>query len=915
MSLMRTCAHCSSEIPDGARFCPSCGGLADDERTRVAPAPRSDVETYLPSGGSAATTPSAVRRPRSRPNAASYDAGDLIGLRYRIVGLLGKGGMGEVYRADDLKLGQPVALKFLPRELEGDDERLGRLIDEVRVARQVSHPNVCRVYDIDEADGRHVLTMEYIDGEDLATSLRRIGRFPPDKGLEITRQLCAGLAAVHDRGLLHRDLKPANVMLDGRGKVRLTDFGVAAEEAAVPETRGVAGTPAYMAPELLRGSQASVASDIYALGLVLYEVFAGRRAYEADTIADLKERQMTRPVRLSSSVSGLDPVIEEVIFRCLDPEPAARFPSAIAVAAALPGGDPLAAALEAGETPSPAMVAAAGEHLGLSRQFATGSLIAFFLLLAGVLTFVHFLGFTRFVPLDYPPDVLANKAQELLEQLGYRDRPVDTASGFSWNEDYIQNAAQRTRQGERWRAMRTGREAGVLFWYRSSPRYMIAQRFFGGGLSNGRVSESDPPPLRVGDIGVWLTSRGRLMHLEVVPPQVEEVSGPAPAVDWKPLFAAADLDMERFTPVEPTWAPLAWGDTRAAWVADIAGRSGTLRVEGAAWRGKPIFFRMVRPWTRPERQESRALTTTERVTQALGLTIILGIAIGTIALARRNLKLDRSDRTGAARLAWFIFALMVVGWALEADHVPSLTEVLLPVMGVSWALFTAGLAWLLYVALEPYVRSRWPHTIITWSRLSRGRLRDPLVGRDLLLGMLFGVVQSTLVWSGIAIARRFGSVEPIPLMPELAPLLASRFVVTSLISFLYSSITAALAFFILLFLLRLLLRKEWLAVVGFLAISAAAGTIGQDLPVVAALMSLAAAAVAVTALLRFGLVVYAVSNFVGAALTVGFPLAVESSRWYSAPSFFVVAGLAAAAVYGYHLASGGWREAPAARRG
>jgi serine/threonine-protein kinase len=145
--------------------------------------------------------------------------------RFRIVALLGRGGMGEVYRADDLTLDQPVALKFLP-ETASDAERLERFRQEVKIARKVSHPNVCRVYDISEAEGRHFLSMEYVDGEDLATLLRRIGRLPADKALEVARKVCAGLAAAHDKGVLHRDLKPANVMLDGRGNVMITDWPV-----------------------------------------------------------------------------------------------------------------------------------------------------------------------------------------------------------------------------------------------------------------------------------------------------------------------------------------------------------------------------------------------------------------------------------------------------------------------------------------------------------------------------------------------------------------------------------------------------------------------------------------------------------------------------------------------------------------
>src|SRR5262245_3708130 len=201
--------------------------------------------------------------------------GSIIAGRYRLVALLGRGGMGEVYRAEDLTLDQAVALKFLPHGVAVDPAQLARFHNELRVARQVSHKNVCRLYDLGEADGRRFLTMEYIDGEDLASLLRRIGRIPQDKALELARQLCAGLAAAHDRGVLHRDLKPANVMVDGEGNARITDFGlaVAAGDAGAVH----AGTPQYMAPELLAAGgatpQATVKSDLYALGLVLFEIF------------------------------------------------------------------------------------------------------------------------------------------------------------------------------------------------------------------------------------------------------------------------------------------------------------------------------------------------------------------------------------------------------------------------------------------------------------------------------------------------------------------------------------------------------------------------------------------------------------------------------------------------------------------
>src|SRR5437868_4400624 len=178
------------------------------------------------SSSRAASTP--ISQSSSSVDEGRFLPGTLVADRYRILGLLGRGGMGEVYRATDLRLSQQVALKFLPESTASDPDMLARFHSEVRIARQVSHPNVCRVYDIGEIDGQPYLSMEYVDGENLSALLRRIGRLPNDTAIEMARKLCAGLAAAHDKGVLHRDLKPANIMIDGRGQVLVTDFGLAA---------------------------------------------------------------------------------------------------------------------------------------------------------------------------------------------------------------------------------------------------------------------------------------------------------------------------------------------------------------------------------------------------------------------------------------------------------------------------------------------------------------------------------------------------------------------------------------------------------------------------------------------------------------------------------------------------------------
>src|SRR5580704_5608246 len=286
--------------------------------------------------------------------------------------------MGEVYRADDLALGQPVALKFLPDHLASDADRLQRFRKEVAVARKVSHPNCCRVYDLTEQAGPPFLSMEYIDGESLDALLRRVGRLPEEKATEVARQFCSALGAVHDQGLLHRDLKPANVMLDGRGRVRLTDFGLALSSDDAMGRSETAGTPAYMAPEQIGKGEASVRSDIYSLGLVFYELFTGHLPYQVNTAVEWRRAHLESSPRTPSSVvKDIDPAVESVILRCLQKDPTKRPSSVRQVAAAFPGGDPLAAALAAGETPSPEMVAASGETEGLRPVVAWLMLAAF----------------------------------------------------------------------------------------------------------------------------------------------------------------------------------------------------------------------------------------------------------------------------------------------------------------------------------------------------------------------------------------------------------------------------------------------------------------------------------------------------------------------------------------------------------
>jgi tetratricopeptide (TPR) repeat protein len=260
------------------------------------------------------------------PEEATFNAGDVFAGRYRMIARIGRGGMGDVWRADDLVLNTPVALKLLYSTASAGRSRI---LNEVRLARQITHPAVCRVFDVGEASGGIVFySMELVTGEDLAAFGRRVGRLPSEKVIDIARQLCDGLAAAHARGVLHRDLKPANVLIDNEGQVRITDFGIAVSRAdATGQT--MAGTPGYMAPEqLMRGTALSERTDIYALGLVLYELLVGQRPRDGD--------KMRTPARPSTLVADVHPQLERVVMQALAPDPSERPATALDMAAALP---------------------------------------------------------------------------------------------------------------------------------------------------------------------------------------------------------------------------------------------------------------------------------------------------------------------------------------------------------------------------------------------------------------------------------------------------------------------------------------------------------------------------------------------------------------------------------------------------
>ena len=713
--------------------------------------------------------------------------------------------MGEVFRADDLKLGQPVALKFLPADVDRDPARLTQLHTEVRMARQVSHPNVCRVYDIDEEEGHTFLSMEYVDGEDLASLLRRIGRFPEERGLEIARQICAGLAAAHERGVVHRDFKPANVMLDATGRVRITDFGLAGLSGEALR----AGTPAYMAPEQLAGQEVTARSDVYALGLVLYELFTGRRALEGSTLAELIHKREQAAITLPSAlVRDLSPEIETAVMRCLAPDPARRPASALGVAASLPSGDPLAAALAAGETPSPEMVAAAGTRASISTRAAiAGAAFVVLSLLALVLMYQRVLIMNRVAP-PKAPAVLQDRAAEALRRLGYDETAGSRAWGLGLTAAFARYLDRTSTAPDRWNLLRTVRPETFVFWHRTSPRQLVPW-----GAEN-RVHATNPPNTIAGMTLVALDGSGRLSELLVVPDPVPDEQR-AGEVDWDVLFTLAGLDHAAFRPVEPRWVPAVYADQRRAWEGALAEQPDhTIRVEAAAAAGRPVFFAITGPWSRSVREAQPLPQTGFGLFLAVTATLVMpALMLAAAALAWRNVRDGRGDRRGALRAALVLLCVTVVAWTLANQHTGALASNMERLFAaVGRALFDAALLWLAYLGLEPYIRRFSPDSLIGWTRLLNGRWRDPQVASDVLLGICAGLGMTLLYAVHNLIPLIFGQPEPMPLLtPDLTPLLGVRFAIGNVLATVGRALGSAMLAVAGVIALLIFLRRKWLA--------------------------------------------------------------------------------------------------------
>jgi tetratricopeptide (TPR) repeat protein len=351
------CPHCGSSAAVAGRNCPSCGRVSSTGNpvaaaTLTPPPPETEAETRLglsPSTPHAETQLDTSGRSAIPPGTGTLTAGEAFGRRYRILRVLGQGGMGVVYQAWDEELGLAVALKTIRPEVMSDPVSAAdverRFKRELLLARQVTHRHVVRIHDLGEVEGVKYLTMPFIEGQTLSAALTHSGKLPVGRALQIVREIADGLLAAHGAGVVHRDLKPENVMLDGDGHAIIMDFGISRSlsgSGAGTAMGSVVGTLEYMAPEQARGEAADQRADIYAVGLMLYDMLVGRRRLMIGTspMSEAMARMQQAPPPLRTLEPSVPEPVERIVARCLEPDAANRYQTVGELVADLDGLDP-----------------------------------------------------------------------------------------------------------------------------------------------------------------------------------------------------------------------------------------------------------------------------------------------------------------------------------------------------------------------------------------------------------------------------------------------------------------------------------------------------------------------------------------------------------------------------------------------
>ena len=623
-------------------------------------------------------------------------------------------------------------------------------------------------------------------------------------------------------------------------------------------------------------------------------MLTGKQAFEADSVRNLiKKHQSETPTNPSAFVQNLDPIVEQVIFRCLEKNPQARPASALQVALALPGGNPLEAAIAAGETPSPEMVAAAPKK-GALRPATAIALLAvvlisiFLVTLMSKRTQLH-----RHIPLDKSSEVLAERSRELAEKFGYR--AFDAHYGFVRESEYLEYVRDNDKSPTRWQKLPSGQPAVVHFWHRQSPEPLAPFNGFA-------VFSDDPPNVVPGMTLTRLDTRGRLIFFDGVPPQADDAGAATKNFDWASVFKEAGFNLNDFQETESAWTPPRAFDERKAWTGvypeqkDIA-----IRVEAAAYRGRLVYFQIVEPWDKPA--DEAAGQSRVDASDVVLLSIFFGVLLVSAMFAVRNVRAARSDLRGAFRITLFLFVVRMLTWLFGAHHVASSDEVVLVITGIQSALFWSCFAGMMYLAFEPYLRRHTPERVISWNRLLAGDWRDPLVGRDILIGATAAVTAIFLFSLRYYLVGWFG--EP-PVMPHSisnpynAMLLGIRGFPVLFLSQTSAAVVQAFMMSFLILFFTLLLRRKWLgAIVSWLVLFAfsLSGDIITGVPLTGMTFTIVFPTMLVV-MARFG-VLASMAAFLTYHLTIFYPITTELSAWYATDFILCVVFIVALAIYGF----------------
>jgi len=814
--------------------------------------------------------------PPPPPKSDGFEAGDVFAGRYRIIALLGRGAMGEVYRAHDTVLDVPVAVKFV---LGYRPEYQKRLIKEVRLAREVTHPAVCRVFDVGEEDGRLFFTMEYVDGEDLATLRSRIGRLPSDKVNDIAHQMLGGLAAAHAKKVIHRDLKPANIMIDGQGKVRITDFGIAVTADELDQAE-LAGTPAYMAPEQLNpDGVVGPAADLYAVGLILHEMLTDRKMFNETDFTELFRAKMrAKPERPSELVDGVDPKLDRVVMSAISRSPEDRPPSALAMAAELPGGDALAMAVEAGALPGPELVAAAT----VDRPFKGSSpwllLVVLAVALAGVLALADPSAVFEDVSKLKAPEVLVDRSDQLITKLDLEEPGGKLDYGFL---DNVVAADPMDR---------------VLFWYRlRTPRSLpdFVRRSFRSSTVFGNLDV--PDAFTNEPLFLMLNPAGQLVYLSAGATFGSRVGGVADqhgTFDWSPLMGPAGLEEIELTPESDVLLPVL-ADRRAAWIGEIPSRPETrVKVQAAAHDGRLVFFsaETVDGESASRFEQIKRRGWLERWVRSPLFFLVVLVALG---LGVRSVAHEQSDLRGAGVLAGIIIGVEILAAILAAGQgghplsgakltmLGSVVEIVVGALSVS----------LCYVGLEPLVRRYRPQALIAWNRLLAGRVADRTVGWSMLVGAVAGSLLAAvseidrLTVSRLGLDMTWGSVGA----DQLNAVVSLGRLFSTALKELDGAIVGALLAAVLFVLFSRLIKVRIFAVILFVVVIALFYGIdsGSHLPVSILTLGLASGAMVLVLLYRFGLLTLVISVLCH-GLIVAYPMTVTRGVWFAQGGYFAI---------------------------